>query len=57
MTNDDLKKKSNLLVIGTCKLKQDTLSCPQIGKNSKIGSDEEVGETGTSKFLMLIPDD
>lgn len=37
------KKKSNLLVIGTCKLKQGTLSCPLTGKNSKVSSGEEVG--------------
>lgn len=51
MTNEDIfkkRKKSNILVIGTCKLKQGTLSYPQTGKNSKVSSGEGVGETGLS---------
>lgn len=63
MTNKDKKKKKscNLLVIEICTVKQDTLSCRSDWKKFKsltmASNDEELEETETFKFLMLIADD
>lgn len=62
MTYKDMKQKKSckLLVTETCKLKQDTLSCYQTGKNSSLSmtnSGEEVREIEISDSYINITDD